>query len=305
MSIINRGFIYLILALAAFASCKEEPPGINYKPSSATLDTTYITNTVPTADMKAVLLEDVSGVRCVNCPEASTIAVGLMASNPGRVNVINTQPDLLALSILCKPINDPPVVSVYDFRTSAATDILNAVAIPNSLPSGFIDRKIFSPNLDAIVDRTQWTNDVNAELGQSTPVNIELTTTYNNATTELTTDVKITYTSLVTDSNYLSIAIIEDSIVDAQETKDANNNTIYIQNYLHRHVLRDMYTSSTGDLINKTNQITLTPGRVIEKRFTKKIKALVDYKTLGVVAYVHKGASGKYYVLHSKSAEVE
>src|SRR5688572_24500027 len=61
----------LFLIPLTFLSCEEEPPFIDFSPPYKTKDTTYINLTIPPAQNKAVLIEDITGVRCVNCPDAA------------------------------------------------------------------------------------------------------------------------------------------------------------------------------------------------------------------------------------------
>jgi Outer membrane protein Omp28 len=102
------------------------------------------------------------------------------------------------------------------------------------------------------------------------------------------------------------MALIQDSIIDVQETIDPNVGATYIADYAHMHVLRKMFTASLGDKIN-TATTTLVRGRVIEKRYTIDIlpeagKAPYDKKHLGVVAFVHRGSDN--VVVQSKEFHV-
>ena len=65
----------IAFALLFLVSCEEEPPGINYTPTKVAFEETYIdASNVPTPQLREVLVEDISGVRCVNCPDAAIIA---------------------------------------------------------------------------------------------------------------------------------------------------------------------------------------------------------------------------------------
>ncbi len=297
----KRHLFFISVLILTLASCEEEPPGINYKLPTSTFDTTFILDEIPNAQVKEVLLEDVTGVSCVNCPEAALIAKGIVTANPGRVNVVALYNTISGP--LGNPVNHPPVVSAFDFRSLLASEICQMVAIPGSIPIGYINRKKFPGKLDPIVPRDEWVSSVNAELLESTPVNISASASYNESTKELTTDVAIIYTASVSGDNFISVSILEDSIIDAQESKDGIGGVVFIPNYEHRHVMRDMYTASVGDLLNTTTQITLTPGRVIKRRYVKKIEKLVPYSHFKVVAFVHQDPTSKY-VYQSQEAEV-
>jgi hypothetical protein len=296
-------FSLVSIVVIAASSCKEEAPAINFRPDSKVEDTTYITTSIPVAQEKAILLEDISGVKCVNCPDAAVIAQSLITTYPHRVNVVTIQPLITGLESLTKPIDHSGVKTRNDMRTEAAANICTMVGIPNSLPSGYVNRKKISGKLDPVLSRDEWTSVVQSELLDSTPVNIDLSAEYDQASTEMKVTVVVTYTRAVTGANYLSLAIVEDSIVDAQERKEGID-IIYDQDYLHRHTMRDMLTNHTGDLLNTTSEITLVPGRVFRKVYRKKITAYTIPRSFQITGYIHEDAASKY-VLHSGETKVE
>lgn len=299
----KRIVVFFSLVSVLMTACKEEPTGVNYKVPAVTFDTTYILEVTPAAQAKEILLEDITGVSCQNCPEAATIAKGIVSANPGRVNVMALYHTLM--STLSKPIDHPPVKSRFDFRNPLATDILNFTAVPNSMPNGYINRRKFSGKLDPIVPRDEWVSYCNAEIALTSPVNIELHADYDEATKQLTTEVTVTYTGNVNGDNYIHVCMLEDSVIDAQESKDQGSGAVtYIQDYTHRHILRDMYTASTGDLLNTNNNITLTRGRVIKRRYIKTFEKLVPYSKIQVLAFVSEDPVSKY-ILQSKEVHVE
>ena len=55
-----------------FSACEEVPPAIDFsEPVVPSKDSTYTVSTEPPAQHKAVLIEDITGVRCINCPDAA------------------------------------------------------------------------------------------------------------------------------------------------------------------------------------------------------------------------------------------
>src|SRR6478735_751917 len=83
--------ISCVLLLCVIA-CKEEPPYINYEPEYITFETTYVDVNVPVPQPREVLIEDISGVKCVNCPDAAEVVRDLKEQYPGRVNSITNYP---------------------------------------------------------------------------------------------------------------------------------------------------------------------------------------------------------------------
>lgn len=300
--------IALATASLFLVACEEEAPSINYIPSSVTYETTYVdVSNVPAPQLREVLVEDISGVRCVNCPDAAVIVKGLKATFPGRVNSITIYPNTASLNSLTLPVNKPSegFVSKYDLRTDAGGQLLSTLGTPNSLPNGYVNRKMYAGKTYRFVDRTEWADKVTSEKDSIPPVNIDITTVYD-AEGKLNADLTLKFTSDVSGDYFVTLALIQDSIIDVQETTDPNVGATYIADYPHMHVLRKMLTGNLGDKIN-TATTTLVRGRVIKKRYTTDIineagKAPYDKKHLGIVAFVHRGSDN--VVVQSKEFEV-
>ena len=280
--------------LLTVVACKEVPPLINYEESKSLTDTTYVTTTIPAAEPKNVLLEDISGVKCVNCPDAAVIAKSIMDAFPDRVFSTVLHPNLNSLSSFVSPITKPGHESKYDFRTDDAKEIIELCGIPGALPRGFINRRKFADQSARFIGRTDWYVKCQEEMQGTTPVNIELTSTFNDAKNEGTIKAKFTYTAAVTNKQYFSIALIEDSIIDVQEYNDAvTGDAEYNNDYVHMHVFRDMVTFAQGDPVANDTTTSFIPGRVFEKEFkvdmnvSDKIK--VNPKHAKILVFVHEG----------------
>jgi hypothetical protein len=309
----------MILSGLSFFSCKEEPPAINYEQKHTNFDTTYVLSSVPVAQLKEILLEDLSGVKCVNCPTAAVKATEIVANAAGKtpprvVNVVTNQPNTPSLDLLTSPITEGEHKSKYtNLRTKQGGDIALAVGIPNNLPNGYINRKPYNGNV--LVDKDFWTDAVNQEMSATTPVNIDFlgdTATYITQDLTVHVGINVTFTELQdTSPVFLSIMLLEDSIVDAQESRDPNNGAIvYLDNYVHNHLLRDMFTASMGDQLNtvdpKTKKaLTLVPGRFFQRAYSKKTNMIINpgKEHLHILAFVHKGSNK--YVLQSKSIHLK
>ena len=66
-------------------SCEEEGPAVILDEAETLSDTTYVTSTIPIAQDKVVLIEELTGVRCPNCPDGHQEVETILANNPGRV----------------------------------------------------------------------------------------------------------------------------------------------------------------------------------------------------------------------------
>lgn len=298
-------FLPFAFAVALLGACKEEPPYISFEPDRTIGDTTYVLPAPPAAEQKMVLIEEVTGVRCPNCPAAQTEAKNIAASNPGRINILTIHP-LNRQNALTRPFDQnigDPHNSKYDFRTDAGAQIYDFVGSgeTGSLPIGNVNRKQFPGEAHRNVQYNKWNGFVNAELALATPVNIDIKG--KNVGDSIEVELTLTYTQNVNDSQYVTIAILESEMEDVQESKDGSGNSIIIENYIHKHVLRGTITKFLGDYLGNVENYPCVPGRV----FYKKYRILRDPKwnnaNLDVLAFVHLSSSKKD-VIHSKEAKV-
>jgi hypothetical protein len=286
--------LFSSVLLLSLVACEEVPPLINYEESKSLKDTTYVLSIVPVAEPKNVLLEDVSGVKCVNCPDATVIAKSIMAAFPGRAFTTVMHPNLNSLSSFVSPITKAGHESKYDFRTDDAKEILELCGIPGALPRGFINRRKFSDQPNRFIGRTDWYVKCEQEIQRTTPVNIDIESTFDDAKQEGIAKVKFTYTAAVTNKQYFSILLIEDSIIDVQEYQDPITFEVkYNNQYVHMFVLRDVVTFAQGDVVAKDTATSFVPGRVFEKeyKYTMNVSDLikVNPKNAKLLVFVHEG----------------
>ncbi|MCA0427734.1 MAG: Omp28-related outer membrane protein [Bacteroidetes bacterium] len=282
------------------SSCEETPPYINLTPSNSFVDTTYITNNVPAAQAPNVLIEEFTGVRCPNCPAAQTEAKNIAANNPGRINIMTIHP-LGLLNSLTTPFSvdiGDKHTSKYDFRTLAGKEIFSMVGVTSQLPRGDVNRRLFSAESERAIDYPKWANYVAQELAKNTPVNIDLKS-YITANDSIAVEVTLTYTEAVSDSNYLTLAVLEDGMEDVQE-KNEGGTTIYVEDYEHEHVLRAVITDYYGDLL----KAELVRGRVFKKLYLYKRDEKWVKQNLSILALVNSNTTKKD-VIHSMSVKIK
>lgn len=275
--------------------CTETPPNIVFTPSFAVLDTTFITTNIPTAENKNTLIEDFTGVGCVNCPRAHEALKAIKANNIGRVFSMACHPLNQTLNTLTEPIHKDTIKSIQDFRTNDANDLFLYLGGTNSLPTGSINRKSFQGEAKIVVSDLMWSGYAKTEIESqlNSVVNIDtLNIKYEASTKEIIIDTRLVFTQSLADSQNLTVAILENKIIDVQE-KNENGSTIYITNYQHDNVLRKIITKPVGDLL----KAKLDAGRVFRKRYIYKptSEELKNWNTdnLTVIAFVHGNATKK------------
>ena len=270
--------LLLVLSLTMFllSSCKEVPPSINFKPVDQTLlDTSYIDMNIPTAQEKHILVEEFTGIACSGCPHGHQKLEDILNAHGNRVEVISIHPK----GIFTNPDFYPEFDT--DFTTDACEDIVTLYGPWGSLPLAGVDR-VEVDGSTYIERQSTWTVKVSERLSSTTPVNIEIAETiYDAGDKYAKLKVKLHYTSSVVNNQYLSVYLLEDSIIAPQ--LNANFDGQYANDYVHKHILRDMFSSYQGDELSEDLEV----GRVFEKEFKLSIDDGWDYDKLHVVAAVH------------------
>src|ERR1035437_7562131 len=162
--------IAIPLVILFFSSCDK------IKTPYATVKTANVTDTVINWDtvvpVQRVLLEDYTGHKCVNCPEAAVIAHSLEDANHGKVIVLAVHAGFQAL----------PGTGEYtaDYR-SAAGEIWNVDFGINSInPQGMLNRKVYGSSV--ILSKDVWSNDVAAALTETPKLLMMATNDYDSTT---------------------------------------------------------------------------------------------------------------------------
>lgn len=187
-----------------------------------------------------VILEEFTGRNCGYCPDGHLIANNIMANNPGRVWAINVHSGSYA------PTSYP------NFNTNASATILSGFSV-SGFPSGVVNR-----STAAAQGRNVWNSLATQQLGQAAECNVGGLVRINPSTRVATITVEVYYTgNSSVDNNYLTVAMLQDSILGSQSGMTANPAQVVGNQYCHMHILRDMVTPTWGEAITPTTQGTL------------------------------------------------
>jgi len=287
----------LLFSTLAFTTgmmaCKEKGPAINFGESNSLKDTTY-TKTPDAPVARKVLVEEFTGAKCTNCPDARVQLKTIADANPGQVIIMELHP---ADHPLGHPIEG---LSKYNFNVQDVSDVFKTIFrgyFPLGIPSAGIDRTL--DGSDIIIKRASWSGMIGARVAQTSPVKLTLTNTYDAAKATGIIKVNASYTKAVTSKNFISIAIIEDDIVDAQEFLDHVDTF-----YTFEHVMRKMYTPAGGTEI-LTGITTKEPGRVYEGSFKYTVDAAWKPEHCRIVVWVHNNDADSKEVLQAEVIDVK
>lgn len=252
-----------IISLMSFNACKEQLPAGLVLVSGISKDTTYINPTIEAPQTKKVLIEELTGAKCVNCPEGAEIIKSLMVQNPGRIILTGIHSGFLT---------DPPVNAKYDFRNDDATALrLFFNEGDPSKPSAAFDRTLATSGGSAgkaFIGKGatggDWLAMLPTRLAKSTPVNINLSSSYDALNNLVEVKAKLAFTEDVTEKLALTLYVLENGKEDIQESKDVNGIPIEVEDYEFSHILRKLITPAAGDLV-LDSLTTKVKGRVFEK----------------------------------------
>ena len=267
----------ILTALALFPSCKEVGPDINlHGNANVVSDTTYVESPVATPELKNVVIEEFTGVRCPNCPQGHQIIASIKAANPGRIVAVSLHP--------INSLGAPYVFSVQDFKSQKAQSLFDYLVQIGLEPAAAIDRKLFSGESKILLDKSKWMAYVNQQIAQPVPVNVLLSKSYDTSSRELTMIVELHYIDSMTEANKLTVLLTESDIVTAQL-----DGSVVDTFYTHKDIMRDFITDVTGDAITQS----LGAGRVIRKVYKKVLDVTWKPENMHVAAYVHQFANSK------------
>ncbi len=220
---------------------------------------------------KNVLLEEFTGIDCSNCPFAHDTAQFILENNPGRVFAITIHATKFAV----------PKPGQPDYRTPFGEELYNQTG-SNGLPRGTVNRHIFSGNSNTALLHYFWVKNCKLTIQEISPVNIGAAADYDASTRTLTITVELYYTAdAPATTNFINIALIQDSIYGPQINGGAGNN------YLHRHMLRHLITGQWGDEVTTTTQgtlVTRTYTYVVPEDYNEVPTIVKNMKVIAFVA---------------------
>ena len=261
-----KKFTLVIMALLAFAFSVKAQQYVSTQPAN-----------------RNVILEEFTGRGCGYCTDGHRIANQIMAANPGRVWAINIHAGGYAQT------------SYPNMITTDGNTIHGGFSI-SGYPTGVVNRTTSNG-----IDRGQWNGQANNQLNQASECNIAGIAMVNPDTRIATITVEVYYTAnSAYDENYLTVAMLQDSILGSQSDYGNYNPTQWLNGqYVHMHILRDVITNSAwGDPISPTTQGTLIT-RTFEYPIPESIGSPngvdVDLNNIFFLAWVAERQQGNAY----------
>ncbi|HMR87470.1 MAG TPA: Omp28-related outer membrane protein [Saprospiraceae bacterium] len=243
---------------------------------------------------RVVLIEELTGASCPNCPKGSAAIEFILNKYPDKVAVIGVHGNFLA-----QPIKDK---SKYDFRNQKAKDLEKWLEPWYGKPAATTNRILTEDPQEpyAISSPDLWLAEVERELQKPNQMNILLAVDYDENKRTIDLDVSVIPLVDLAGNYNISVYLTESDIIDAQ-----SNGSEYIEDYEHKHVLMDMLTNATGDSFGSN----LTANSIIKKQFptyTLPVKdGLFNPEKMEVVVMVSKSDVGVRDVIQAAHVKVK
>jgi len=231
------------------------------------------------AGFRRVLLEDLTGFRCPNCPAAADVAK--------QLKTVYCE-DLVLGGVHCtstfaSPTTTPPDPLSSDFRTPAGEAYVSAFS-PPGLPNGLVSRREFDGS--QVVGDDNWSSAVADILGQ--PAQFEITfqqVSYDTGTETLDLQVKVDALADTTGEHNVVVYLLEDDVIEGQEDNRVPGGVVYP--YTHDHVLRDNINGTWG---TQAFTGTITAGQTTTLTFNDYVLAanILEPTNCSLVAYIYR-----------------
>jgi len=244
-------YTYVLLIIGAlFTACKEIPPAVN--PQGIELCDLQID---VENQQRNVLIEEFTGVRCVNCPPGATQIDNLIEEHGERV---------VAVAIHAGEFSPPYPESKYDFR-NPDSDALNSFLGVQFNPAAAFNRSVKSGNNIPTGNIDSWPGFVNSELDKPLRVKISLASSFTPIEGD-SANVEICATIFPIDdfdneNIKLTVVLTENNLIDYQLTPTQGK----VSDYVHKHALRRAITSFDGISIAGN---LMTAGNEISRAFS-------------------------------------
>ena len=222
----------------------------------------------PEQVVKHVLLEDYTGVRCVNCPAAGQLALELQERYDHKVIVLSVHAGDLATF--------PP----FNLKTPEGDEWWNFFSFQQN-PIGTINRKMV--NGGYAFDSPSWEEAVANSLQEEATIEMTADVTYNDVNRELKVDVVSKFLTEMPDSYSLTVCVMEDSLVGTQMTLEGS-----LDDYVHRHVFRTTLNGAWGEELNTA---AVAPEEVFTKSYTTTLNEAYNADQCYIIAYVANAAT--------------
>ena len=279
MKILRLLFVSAVLLVLAGACDIIEAPYLD-NPSQASIDEQCLLDAQQIEPFgpsnpitKRVLLEEMTGHKCGNCPDASKVAHKLIDEKfAGQLILVTIHSGPLAKAF--------PNADKYftDFTTDEGDELYSELNSSSAVPFGMIDRINMNNN------ENSWESFVSAELDKAPEAGIRIYSCYDPDSMKATSVIDIKYLVNATADEYLSVYLVEDNIVDWQTDYTPPGNSPDLPDYVHRDVFRGTFNGTWGQPLTDGN---IAANDQFTVSYSLNLKESFKPENCKIVAFVH------------------
>ena len=262
--------IATIITLFALASCEEKER--------------VIVPFVPSGN-RVILLEEITGKGCTNCPKGSREIENLLTQFPNN---------LVAVSIHSGFFANPEFFPLgeYDFRTEEGEFLYTYLGPNEGYPAGIVNRTPRGGHMQ--LGLQQWASAINNDIQVPPAVDLSITREYDAGSRKLNLTVDGIGKENVSGDIRISVMLTESGIVDWQD--DQEHTPTHIDSfYVHNHVLRTMLTPTAGESF----ATSISTGELFSKEYSITLDDQWVAENMDIIAFISAVNGGNFPVLQA------
>ena len=235
---------------------------------------------------RAILIEDFTGQKCINCPTGTEI-INSIVETYGEENVI-------AVGIHSGPLGFAGNSKTVGLMTDTGNEYYTRWDKENKMGQPWV---IFNRKTSPDSHYNNWADMVGTIISEKANLSVKIANAYDAATRTLTTTVGADGVN-GTVNGKLQVWIVEDGVKALQMMPDGSAN----KEYVHNHVFRAAVNGTWGE------DVTVKEGETTTKQYSYVLPEAWDADKIAVVAFVYndggvENVAKKHLVEHEGETE--
>lgn len=235
---------------------------------------------------RAILIEDFTGQKCINCPTGTEIINGIVDTY-GEDNVI-------AVGIHSGPLGFAGNSKTVGLMTDTGNEYYTRWDKENKMGQPWV---IFNRKTSPDSHYNNWAAMVSTIISEKANLSVKIANAYDAATRTLTTTVEADGVNGIVNGK-LQVWIVEDGVKALQMMPDGKSN----KEYIHNHVFRAAVNGTWGE------DVTVKEGETTTKQYQYVLPEAWNADNIAVVAFVYndggvENVAKKHLVVHEEETE--